>query len=88
MYLAHLAEDQREQTVLEHLEGTAARSERFAAAFGMGEQGRLLGLAHDVGKCSHEFQERLRGGRIVDHATAGALECAKLDATWAAFCVA
>lgn len=88
MYLAHIAEDRREQSVLSHLEGAAALCARFAESFGMGEQGRLLGLAHDVGKCSLEFQKRLRGGRIVDHATAGALECAKLDATWAAFCVA
>ena len=88
MYLAHISEDQREQSVLAHLEGTAALSQCFAASFGMAEQGRILGLAHDVGKCSSAFQERLRGGRIVDHAAAGALECARLGADWAAFCVA
>jgi CRISPR-associated endonuclease/helicase Cas3 len=54
----------------------------------MEEQGRLIGLAHDTGKCSIPFQERLKGGRIVDHSTAGAYECAKMDAFWAACCVA
>ncbi len=88
-YLAHLSEDGfREQSVAEHLEGTAALCERFAGAFHMEKQGRLIGLAHDIGKCSAEFQRRLRGGHIVDHSTAGAFECAKLDAFWAACCIA
>lgn len=88
-FLAHISENgDRTQTVQEHLEGTAELSAAFAAAFGMAEQGRLIGLAHDMGKCSVEFQKRLRGGRIVDHASAGALECAKLDALWAACCIA
>ena len=88
-YLAHIADDGRVQTVTEHLEGTAALCAAFAERFGAQEQGRLLGLSHDVGKCSEEFQARLRGGKIVDHATAGAFECAKLDlnAWWAACCV-
>ena len=72
----------------EHLRGTAERSAAFAAAFGEAEAGRALGLAHDIGKCSAEFQRRLAGGRLVDHATAGALECARRDALWAACCVA
>ena len=86
-YLAHVAES-RSQTVTEHLEGTAALCARFAGAFGDEEQGRLLGLAHDIGKCSAPFQKRLRGGPKVDHASAGALECARLGADWAAACVA
>ena len=94
-YLAHISEDgQREQTVEEHLLGTAALCEKFAAAFGAAKQGRWIGLAHDVGKYSPEFQERLRGGHIVDHATAGAWECRqagskeRVNTYWAAFCVA
>ena len=39
-------------------------------------------------KCSAEFQKRLRGGHIVDHASVGALECAKQNADWGACCVA
>ena len=33
-YLAHTSEDGRKQTVLAHLEGTAALCEEFASAFG------------------------------------------------------
>lgn len=88
--LAHRSSDGREQTVLEHLESTAELCASFADRFGAKEQGRFIGLAHDIGKCSDEFQLRLRGGKIVDHASAGALECAKAapDAVWAASCVA
>ena len=87
-YFAHIADNGNRQTAAEHLENTAVLCEAFAGAFGAEEQGRLIGLAHDIGKCSREFQERLQGGHVVDHATAGALECAKLDALWAAACVA
>lgn len=86
-FFAHVAFD-RIQTVEEHLKGTAELAKQFAQAFDAREQGCLIGLAHDIGKCSEEFQERLRGGHIVDHASAGALECAKQDAVWAACCVA
>ncbi len=89
-YFAHFSQDGRMQSVEEHLRNTAELSASFAERFGMEEQGRIIGLAHDIGKCSESFQERLRGGRIVDHSSAGALECAKADPTaiWAAGCVA
>nr|WP_325194439.1 CRISPR-associated helicase Cas3' [uncultured Oscillibacter sp.] len=88
-YLAHISEDYRQQTVLEHLQGTAALSRPFAAAFGAEEQGQLVGLAHDVGKYSNAFQKRLLyNGAKVDHATAGAFECFKKGQACAAFCVA
>ena len=73
-YLAHITPDGREQTVEEHLRGTAQLCGSFAAAFGEEERGRFLGYAHDIGKCSDAFQKRLHGGPRVDHATAGALE--------------
>ncbi len=87
-YLAHIASDGREQTVEEHLQGTAQLCSRFAEAFGEAERGRLLGCAHDIGKYSEGFQKRLHGGPKVDHATAGALECAKIGENAAACCVA
>ena len=86
-YFAHIAEDGREQTVREHLEGTAKLCAQFAQTFRGEDQGRLIGLAHDIGKNSKEFQRRLQGGPIVDHSTAGAVECARLNALWAAHCV-
>ena len=87
-YLAHLAEDGREQTVLEHLQGTAALAGEFARPFGGERQAELAGLAHDLGKYSAGFQRRLTGGPRVDHATAGAFECIKLGQPFAAFAVA
>jgi len=89
MLLAHTREDGEMQGLEEHLNGTAKRSEEFAAAFGAASQGWLVGQAHDIGKYSDAFQNRLlRGGPIVDHSTAGAVECAKKGAVWAALCVA
>ena len=61
-YLAHRAEDGRVQTVQEHLEGTAELCARFASSFGASEKGCLIGLAHDIGKNSEEFQNRLFDG--------------------------
>lgn len=76
--LAHVSEDGSEQSVEAHLEGTAALVAGFAAPFGAGAQGRFVGLAHDIGKYSDAFQRRLlENGRKVDHATAGAVECAR-----------
>ncbi len=89
-YLAHISEDGlRCQTVAEHLRGTADLCAGFAAAFGAEEQGRLAGLAHDLGKYSDAFQRRIRGStEHVDHSTAGAKELAKLGQMEAAFAVA
>jgi len=89
VYLAHLAQDGRKQTIQAHLNQTADLCKRFAAAFGAEEQGRLAGLAHDIGKYSDAFQRRLRGStERVDHATAGAAECCKLGQVYVAFAVA
>ena len=87
MYYAHMREDGEKQTVAAHLDGTAERAAGFAAAFGEAARGRMLGAAHDIGKCSEAFQKRLLGGAKVDHATAGALECARLQEDLAACCV-
>ena len=57
-YLAHAAEDGRQQTVLQHLSATAQKCTAFAQVFHAAEQGDLAGLAHDLGKYSNEFQDR------------------------------
>lgn len=89
IYNAHSAPDGRQQTVRAHLEGTAQLCAQFAAPFGGEEQGRLAGLAHDIGKYSTAFQRRLQGSpEHVDHSTPGAFECAKRRQIGAAFCVA
>lgn len=86
-FLAHLAQDGRVQSVEEHLHGTQVRSEKFAAAFSAASYGALAGAAHDIGKNSQAFQRRLQGGLKVDHATAGAIECARMDAMMTACCI-
>ena len=88
IYIAH-KDGEREQTVLEHLTGTAKLSAAFADVFGASEEGFRCGLLHDVGKYSEAFQRRIRGdAEKPDHATAGALEAAKRKDTAAAFCIA
>ena len=86
-YLGHLDEETgREQLLFDHLTGVADLAGRFAATFGEEAMGRLLGLYHDIGKYSQEFQAYMRAdedkkkrlrGRI-DHSTAGAQEIVKL----------
>ena len=88
VYLAHIAPDGREQTVQEHLIGTAKLAEEFGKSFGGEEQARLAGLAHDIGKYSDAFQRRFQDGPRVDHSTAGAFACQKLGQPLAAFAVA
>ncbi|MDY3224430.1 MAG: CRISPR-associated helicase Cas3' [Candidatus Faecousia sp.] len=87
MYYAHIRDDGAVQTVEEHLKSTAQLCGSFAKPFGEEDRGKLLGYAHDIGKCSEAFQKRLHGGAKVDHATAGALECAKLGENALACCV-
>ncbi len=89
-YLAHISEDGlRRQTVAEHLTGTAARCSAFAAAFGAEAEGKFIGLAHDMGKCTEAFQNRLlHNGPVVDHATAGAVAACRQNAPLAALCIA
>ena len=87
LYYAHLAEDGRKQTVDQHETGTAILSAQFAKSFSAEDHGRLVGLSHDIGKRTDAFQDRLHGGKKVDHATAGAIECAKLNHVYAACAV-
>ena len=88
IFLAHISEDrERMQTVKEHLQGTAELAEAFARPFGGGEQAKLAGKLHDIGKYSREFQHRLEGGPKVDHSTAGGKEAFQLRQIEAAFAV-
>jgi len=61
------------QLLKDHLDAVAQLTEKRAAKFGAGKLGKILGLSHDLGKYSKEFQKRLEGSSCkVDHATAGA----------------
>jgi len=71
-YLAH-KKDGREQSILEHLQGTALLAEHYGAPFGAGEFAKTIALYHDIGKYSDRFQARIREANIrVDHSSAGA----------------
>ncbi len=87
--IAHRRErDGMEQPLIDHLTQTSQLAERFAAKVGLPEVGKIMGLLHDLGKASGEFQGYLRSrqGLIspdedgyvdakrgeVDHSTAGA----------------
>lgn len=71
-FLAHISDDGRKQLLLDHLKGTADLASEFASPFGQSEYAHYIGLHHDIGKYSKEFQRRLMGGPKVDHSTAGA----------------
>lgn len=74
-YVSHVSEDGRVEEVATHLREVAEMAEEFARPFGAGKWAYLAGMAHDIGKFSAEFQNRiLRNGHKVDHSTAGAYE--------------
>lgn len=74
-YVAHINENGAEQSVRDHLYGTAKRAAAFAAVFQGEKHAEVIGLMHDIGKYSEGFQNRIRNqGKIVDHSTAGAVE--------------
>lgn len=79
-YLAHIDGD-REQSVKEHLQGTAELAEKFAAKFRKADWGYCCGMLHDIGKYSAEFQKKIKENLDirVDHSTAGAKVCENLD---------
>ncbi len=82
IYYGHTKENLRTKEVLpkehwqplkEHLDEVARLAEERAAKFGAGKLGRIIGLTHDIGKYSKDFQKRLEGNTTkVDHTTAGA----------------
>ena len=75
-YIAH-KDNERVQTVKEHLYGTAELAGFFAERFGKKEWGYCCGMLHDLGKYSKEFQRKIQNdtGERVDHSTAGAKVC-------------
>lgn len=62
-YIAH-CDGEREQSILEHLQGTAEKAKDFAEVFEKGDWGYCCGMLHDIGKYSDKFQRRIRGEEI------------------------
>lgn len=74
-YYAHSsqAHGQPWHLLREHLLCVGRRAGAAAEKFGATDLGQAIGLLHDLGKYSREFQARLAGSSIrVDHSTAGA----------------
>ena len=72
--IAHISDDKREQTVREHLIGTARLAEENAVEM-FKPIARALGMAHDIGKYSDAFQARIRGSNVrFEHSACGAIE--------------
>lgn len=72
--IAHRAEDNRTQSFYDHATQVANLAGKFASEFGDVEQAKILGLLHDIGKCSPAGQLRMHAltNERVEHASAGA----------------
>lgn len=84
-FLAHLEADGRFQLLRDHLLSVSHAARRASEKIGLGEAGAMIGLLHDLGKYSLDFQRYLRQippdedteqqqlkRGSVDHSTAGA----------------
>lgn len=73
--ISHINIEGAIQTNEEHQRGVAQRAEQFAAEFGMGDCGRLMGLLHDKGKEQEEWQKYIQGkiNTGPNHAYVGAI---------------
>ncbi len=84
MFFAHSVQDRptKDWQLLDaHLGAVSALTSLRAAKFGAARLGSLVGLLHDLGKYTREFQNYIEGcGQSPDHATAGAREIQKLAA--------
>lgn len=85
VFLAHLEEDSRGQLLRDHLLSVSREAARRSAKIGIGTAGAAIGLLHDLGKYSRDFQQYLRRMALdqdteeqapvrgtIDHSTAGA----------------
>jgi CRISPR-associated endonuclease/helicase Cas3 len=83
--LAHIERDGRSQLVRDHLVDVSQAARNISAKIGLGPAGATIGLLHDLGKYSGDFQRYLRQMTVdqdteavplvrgtIDHSTAGA----------------
>lgn len=90
-YIAH-KDNYREQSIKDHLYGTADKAAKFADKFGKSDWGYCCGLLHDIGKYSEQFQKKIINDADdkVDHSTAGAKICMELGGYYQllSYCIA
>ena len=71
--IAHSSPDGRTQLFYDHATTVSQLSSDFAAEFDAANEAGVIGLLHDIGKCSPAGQRRINGGTDrVEHAAAGA----------------
>lgn len=58
--IAHVRADAQVQPLKTHLESVGHLAAQFAAKFGLAKHGELIGLLHDLGKYSDEFQNYIK----------------------------
>ncbi|HBH12643.1 MAG TPA: CRISPR-associated helicase/endonuclease Cas3, partial [Clostridiales bacterium] len=66
-FIAHIREiDGKDQSLSDHLQEASKFAGQFAGKIGLQEVGEIIGLFHDLGKASNEFQNYIRSanGRI------------------------
>src|SRR2546429_9803422 len=82
MHFAHSVEGQGLDTwqpLASHLQEVSILASSRGQKFGAARLAALVGLLHDLGKYSREFQDYISGnGKSPDHATAGAREILRL----------
>jgi len=64
--IAHISEDGRIHSLIDHLTGTAERASAFAAVFDSECWARSAGMLHDLGKAHPDFQAYLCNARGID----------------------
>lgn len=64
--IAHISEDGRIHSLIDHLTGTAEQASTFAAAFDSECWARTAGMLHDLGKAHPDFQAYLCNARSID----------------------
>ena len=60
-YIAHRREKDGEiQSLADHLKKVSKKTGDFASKIGLKDQGELIGLLHDIGKASQEFEQYIK----------------------------